>query len=76
MTDAMIARRYAAALFALGREQGEEALGRYNEDLQALDGQLQAAPAPRVYLSHPSCDRTITEHLVEGPQTRFLRLST
>ena len=46
MTDSMIARRYAAALFALGREQGEEALGRYNTDLQALCEQVHLWPDP------------------------------
>lgn len=53
MTDSMIARRYAAALFALGREQGEAALSRYNTDLQALCEQAQAVPALAAVLKSP-----------------------
>lgn len=66
MTDAMIARRYAAALFALGREQGEEALGRYNEDLQALNGQLQAVPALASVLQSPVITTTEKKAVLGG----------
>ena len=59
MTDAMIARRYAAALFALGREQGEEALSRYSADLQALREQTEAVPALASVLKKMKIDQTV-----------------
>ena len=49
----MIARRYAGALFALGRENGDEALGRYGADLVAIGDQLAAAPALDAALKSP-----------------------
>lgn len=66
MTDAMIARRYAAALFALGKEQGEEALGRYNADLQALSGEMREVPALAAVLQSPVIATTEKKAVLNG----------
>lgn len=44
MTDAVIARRYAHALFALGKKTGMKELERHGTSLGALDSLLGASP--------------------------------
>lgn len=53
MTDAIVARRYAGAIFALGKEQGDEALSRYGSDLAALGDMLAVSPKLDAALRSP-----------------------
>ena len=53
MTDAIVARRYAGAIFALGKQQGDEALSRYGSDLAALGDMLAASPKLDAALKSP-----------------------
>ena len=53
MTNSMIARRYAGALFALGREDGDDAIGRYGADLVAIGNEIAAVPALDTVLKSP-----------------------
>ena len=54
MTDAIVARRYAGAIFALGKEQGDEALSRYGSDLAALVIIRHNRHVRRIYLIEKS----------------------
>ena len=44
MTDAVVARRYALALFTLGKKAGMKDLEQYGAGLTALDGLLASSP--------------------------------
>lgn len=53
MTDTVVARRYANAIFALSRKDGEDALSRHGDCLAALGGMLAAAPGLDMTLKSP-----------------------
>lgn len=53
MIDAVVARRYANAIFALGKKDGDDALGRRGECLAALGEMLAAAPGLDMTLKSP-----------------------
>ena len=44
MIDTVVARRYANAIFALGREEGDQALSAHGACLASLGEMLAAAP--------------------------------
>lgn len=44
MNDAIVARRYAAALFSLGKKQGEAAMDSYGQSLAELAEMLSSEP--------------------------------
>ena len=45
MREQVIAKRYARALFAIGREQGDAAVAQFGQELSALAEILEGAPA-------------------------------
>ena len=53
MIDTVVARRYANAIFALGKKEGEAALSSHGECLAALGKMLAAAPGLDVTLKSP-----------------------
>lgn len=57
-----MARRYAAALFELGRERGE--LDRYIADLERVRATLREQPAVRILLENPRVTRAAKEGLL------------
>ena len=53
MTGNIIARRYAKALFALGRKKGDAELAAYGKDLDALTEVLETAPVLLKVFANP-----------------------
>lgn len=53
MTDNVVARRYAGALFSLGKKQGLEALNSHGECLGSLCGAMAAEPRLEQVLKSP-----------------------
>jgi F-type H+-transporting ATPase subunit delta len=53
LTDTVIARRYANAIFALGKEDGSDAISRYGDCLAALGAMLDESPALALTLKSP-----------------------
>mgnify|MGYP003604959281 CR=1 FL=1 len=53
MIDTVVARRYANAIFALGKKEGEAALSSHGECLAALGKLLATAPGLDVTLKSP-----------------------
>lgn len=53
MTDAIVARRYAGAVFALGKAAGKKALNRYGDNLNALGGLLESSTKLDLALKSP-----------------------
>lgn len=56
MTDNIIARRYAKALFSLGVEKGGDELAAYGRDLAALAETLKASPEALKVFKNPIFD--------------------
>lgn len=53
MTDTIVARRYAGALFALGKKQGTDALDAHGQCLGELAGIIRAQPKLAMTLKSP-----------------------
>ena len=53
MTDTVVARRYANAIFALSRKEGDDALTRHGDCLATLGGMIAAAPGLDMTLKSP-----------------------
>ncbi len=53
MTDNVVARRYADALFAIGREAGAKELSQYGEELDSLNKTLGESPEIEHVLQSP-----------------------
>ena len=53
MTDTVVARRYANAIFALGRKEGDDALTRHGDCLAALGEMIAVAPGLDMTLKSP-----------------------
>ncbi len=53
MTDTVVARRYANAIFALGRKEGGDALTRHGDCLAALGEMITVAPRLDMTLKSP-----------------------
>ncbi|MDR0816572.1 MAG: F0F1 ATP synthase subunit delta [Desulfovibrio sp.] len=53
MTGTVVARRYANAIFALGKKDGDKALTRHGECLAALGEMLAASPALAMTFKSP-----------------------
>ena len=53
MTDTVVARRYANAIFALSRKEGDDALTRHGDCLATLGGIIAAAPGLDMTLKSP-----------------------
>jgi len=63
MTGGRVARRYAAALFALVRERG--AVDRFVAELERVLRELREQPLLRVMLEHPRVARERKEQLLQ-----------
>ena len=53
MIDATVARRYASAMFSLGREEGGDAVVAHGKGLAALAAMLEESPALALTLKSP-----------------------
>lgn len=81
MKETILARRYARALFMVGKENG--AFSQYNEILRALKDVYQTVPDIALSLSNPMYPLDVREKMMDGittslkvdkPLGNFLRL--